>query len=123
MPSAPYDQIRALYAQDPTLAMTWEELVGWHLADPLAYVIKEPEFFVMGRAVPKAARPEDIRDLRVRFPVEQCDAWHCFAFAGDMRKGFRALPYNLPWICWERYTSKEKELQFVSTASIRRHVT
>lgn len=101
--------------------MSWEELVGWHLADPFAYVIKTPDYFIMGRAVIKGASSEDIRDLRVRFDPAKCDAWFLYAFAGNMSKAWAALPFHLPWLAWERFGVSEKELRFIPTASIHRH--
>lgn len=116
----PYEKIRALYLKADGGGMTWEELVGWHLADPLAYVVKTPDYFVMGRAVTKGASAEDIRDLRVRFPVDKCDAWFLYAFAGDMGKAWAALPFRLPWLAFERIGATEKELRFISADAIQR---
>jgi hypothetical protein len=120
----PYAQIRALY-QRRSLALTWEQLVGWHLADPLAYVIKEPDFFIMGRAVRKDASPDDIRDLRIRFE-RGCDAWFIYAFAGDMGRALDALlakSHTYRFIAFERFDREEKELHFMETARIREKLT
>jgi len=116
---SPYDQIRGAYCEQREEGMlTWEELVGWHLGDPCGYVIKRPDFFVMGRAVIKAAGA-NVTDLRVRFEPSKCDAWFLYGFAGSMQAGLAALPFELPWLAWERYGDPLKELRFVSTASIR----
>jgi hypothetical protein len=127
MPIAPYEPIRDAYVLHcgPD-EMTWEELVGWHLANPLAYVIKQPDFFVMGRAVIKAASPEDIRDLRISFPVESCDAWFLYAFAGNMEKAVAALSdktHEMRWFAWERFGSTEKELRWHESKRIRQQLT
>lgn len=122
--STPYEQIRLAYLKQVGTGMTWEELVGWHLADPHAYVVKEPDFFIMGRAVIKAASTEDIRDLRVSFPPDKCDAWFLYAFAGDMGKALDALltkAHRYGWVAWERFGDPEKELRFVRAASVRKH--
>lgn len=119
--STPYEDIRGAYLKQGGGGMTWEELVGWHLADPFAYVVKTPEYFIMGRAVNKSANVDDIRDLRVRFAPQNCDAWFLYAFSGDMKKAWAALPYELPWLAWERFGDPEKELRFISAASIHRH--
>lgn len=116
---SPYEKIRAAYLKQGE-GMTWEELVGWHLADPLAYVVKTPDYFIMGRAVIRGASAEDIRDLRVRFPQQKCDAWFLYAFAGDMSKAWAALPYKLPWLAWERFGDPEKELRYISSEVIHR---
>lgn len=118
--STPYDQIRAAYLKHGE-GMTWEELVGWHLTNPLAYVVKTPDYFVMGRAVIKEASRTDILDLRVTFQPGSCNAWFLYAFAGDMQKAWAALPYELPWLAWERYGDAEMELRFLSAAQIKRH--
>lgn len=118
----PYLQMRALYIEHHRPGeMTWEELVGWHLADPLAHIVKAPTFFVMGRAVSSAAPPAMIRDLTFLFSPGECDAWHLWAFAGDMNKAWRALPHELPFLAWERIGDPGKELRFISAAAIHRH--
>lgn len=60
----------------------WEMLVGFHLADPSCHLVKGPEFFVMGRAVDKLAKPEEIRDPTHAFKHDECIAWFLYAFAG-----------------------------------------
>ena len=124
---SPYEKIRATYllhcGPDD---MTWEELVGWHLADPRAYVIKEPDFFIMGRAVHKDAPAADIRDLRVCFPPDRCNAWFLYAFAGDMEKAINVLldkTHAHPWLAWERYGSTSKELTWHQSSRIRDQLT
>lgn len=123
--TVPYAKIRALYCSQKQL-MTWEQLVGWHLAHPLAYVIKEPSFFIMGRAVSKDSPAEDIRDLRLIFPPEICDAWFIYAFAGDMGRALDALmakSHAHRWIAFERFDREEKELRWMETARIREKLT
>jgi hypothetical protein len=124
MSLAPYDSIRALYVAE-NLPLSWEELVGWHLADPLGYVIKEPDFFIMGRAVVKSAGEDNIRDFRVRFPAASCDAWFLYAFAGDMTKAMDRLidkTHHREWIAWERFNRTDKCLSWHKTARIRQQL-
>lgn len=124
MKAAPYDQIRALYV-GAKLAMSWEELVGWHLADPLGYVIKEPAFFIMGRAVVKSAGEANIRDFRIRFEPGQCDAWFLYAFAGDMEQALARLldkTHQREWMAWERFARSDNSLSWHKTARIRQQL-
>lgn len=117
---SPYERIRDTYqANRDSNGMTWEELVGWHLANPSAYVIKAPDYFVMGRAVLKLGG-DLCRDLTFHFKPEECDTWFLYAFAGNMSKAWAALPHELPWLAWERFGDPEKELRFHRSASLRR---
>lgn len=103
--------------------MTWEELVGWHLGNPLAVVFKDKDYFVMGRGVSRHAAPEVIRDLTHGFYPAQCDAWFLFAFAGDMAKAVRLHLHGYAWVGWERYGSTEKELHWYLCARIREQLS
>jgi hypothetical protein len=114
----PYDELRALYTAQP-MPMTWEEIVGWHLACPNAEFHKGADFVVMGRPVVKAAGAF-ARDLLMHFPAHLCDAWYVFAMAGNMRRAVASMPYELPWIAFERFGRPEKDLRFIATASLRR---
>lgn len=121
MTGTPYDQIRAAHIRHAGPgSMTWEELVGWHLANPFGHVVKHPEFFVMGRAVRKNASDAQILDLTHEFAPIECDAWFLYAFAGDMKKAWAALPFYLPWLCWQRIASAGNDLHWVTTESIRK---
>lgn len=118
--SAPYLAIRALYIQHKRPEwVAWEDLVGFHLATPECYVLKGDGYFAMGRAVQKSATFDEIHDLTRHFPRSQCDAWHVWAFAGDMAKCISNLPYHLPWICLVRFGDEENELRFISTVHMR----
>lgn len=117
----PYDRIRAAYIANANPAgVTWEELVGFHLASPECYIIKHPDFFVLARAVDKRAPAAAIHDLTHEFAPDDRNTWHLWAFAGDMAKCLASMPYELPWVAWERYAPSQNDLRFVSTTSIRR---
>lgn len=119
--SFPYDEIRSAYiAHTDPAAMSWEALVGWHLANPRGHVIKDPSFFVMARAVDLNAGEEAVLDLTHDFDPQFCDAWFLYAFAGDKQKAWRALPFELPWLCFQRLCSPGNELHYLRTRSIRR---
>ncbi len=127
MALTPYEEIRAKYClHSGPDDMSWEELVGWHLANPLAYVIKEPDFFVMCRGVVHAAPIETIRNLTSLFPVEQCDAWYIYAFAGDLGKVASVLSdkfHAYPWIGWERFEHEGNTLNWHQCNRIRKQLT
>jgi hypothetical protein len=118
----PYLEIRKKYVEDgdATIHLSWEELVGFHLANKSCYVIKGPDFFVMGRAVCKEADPIHIRDLTYVFEKEDCNAWFLYAFSGDMAKAFRAIPYELPWLAWDRFHDQHGDMRFMPIKTVRR---
>lgn len=116
--STPYLTVRENYLKFWKAGMmTWEEQVGWYLAEDGGHVQKTPNYFVMGRAVVKETGSM-CRDLRVRFPVPQCNCWYIAFFCGDKRTVFNALPYHLPWLCWQRFEDADKDLHFLPTSRI-----
>lgn len=118
---SPYEKIRALYIErTPAGRMTWEELVGYMLASSDCYVFKSPEFFIMGRAVPRSAPRIQIEDLTHKFEKADCDAWHIWGIWGDIPKALKAMPYELPWCAVDRH-GVQSDLRFIPMASIRRH--
>lgn len=117
----PYLEIRNKYISDfGEQLLTWEELVGFHLADKHCYVMKGPDYFVMGRAITRSASAERIRDLTAEFPAEECDTWFLYAFAGNMTKALNALPYDLPWMAWDRFNDPDGDMRFMPLSAIRR---
>lgn len=71
------------------------------------FVYATPFFFVMGRAV---ARVEG-------GPV---DAWFIEAMAGDTQRAWSILPWELPWIGFQRFDS---DLRFYPIGTLRRLTT
>lgn len=115
----PYLEIRKKYLEQPSdLLLSWEELVGFHLANESCYLIKGPSFFVMGRPVNRSAGPTLIRDLTYAFAAEECDAWFLYAFAGDMQQALAWVPYDLPFMAWDR--SCDEQMRFIPLATVRR---
>lgn len=94
----PFDQVSDLYGQYEC-ARTFDEDICAHLET--GYVVATPEYFLMGRAVDRWADPELITNPWHAFPADQQNAWLCYAFAGDMRRLFDAIP-PLPWAGWQR---------------------
>lgn len=99
-------------------AVTWEELVGWYLAEDNAYVHKTPEYFIMGRPVMRAAG-DACANFTARFALNQCDTWFIGAFAGRWDKAWQSLPYQLPFLGWQRLHSIEDTVHFMPTERIR----
>ena len=73
------------------------------LAEHLTHgiVVSTPTAFVMGRAVSLENR-DNVLDLSYHFLPGECDAWFVWLAAGDMREFFRACPYPLPHISYQR---------------------
>ena len=88
----PLDRIAVEYAQK-----------GHDFAEALernyreGFVFSTPDFFIMGR--------------------EREGSWFIEAFAGDMAKAWSILPYELPFISFERF---DNSLRFVSLSVLRR---
>lgn len=99
-------------------ACTFEELVGWYLAADHGYVHKTPDYFIMGRPVIRAAG-DACADLTARFAISQCDTWFIAAFAGRWDTAWRSLPYQLPFLGWQRLHERENTLHFLPTERIR----
>ena len=66
------------------------------------YVIATPSVFLMARPVPVSADPADILNPYMTWPRTQCDAWHIWLAAGDMREFPKHLPWMTKWVCFER---------------------
>ena len=61
-----------------------------------------PDYFAMGRPVPRGAAASDILDPWTEFAEEDCDAWLIYLAAGRLTELKAQLPFPLPWIGWER---------------------
>ncbi len=107
----PFDQARAVYRKE-RCRRTFEEDLHAHLVG--GFVFSTPDFFVMGRPVVSVAPPIAITDPRVSFARSDC--WHVFLLAGDIRKAWGIVPYDLPMMSFER----KNELRFYPMTVIRR---
>ena len=74
----PLDQVRALYT--PDYHGTFEEDLEYYLR--YGYVVSMPTFFCMAEQID--------------------DAWHIYAYAGDMSGIFKHAPYPLPFVTFDR---------------------
>lgn len=103
---SPYQKIRQKYVDTPQ-EEAFEFYVEWHHKH--AFVFSTPNFFIMGR--PVIMRIFDPKRLDL-FSPSKADAWFIHAMAGDIPRVWSVLPWELPFIGWERTRSKETELQF-----------
>jgi hypothetical protein len=66
------------------------------------FVFSTPRYFVMGRPVVRSAPAHLILDPTHVFPATQADCWHVWLLAGDVGKAWGVLPWELPWMSFER---------------------
>jgi hypothetical protein len=109
---APVDLARHVYKSEPCVR-TFEQDLNWHLEH--GFVFSRPDFFVMGRPVVHTA-PAIYIVGQHRFPSAVCDCWHVYLMAGNVGRAWSMLPWDLPWVSFER----ENVLRFHPLASIRR---
>ncbi len=109
----PYEQAMAVYKSEPC-ARTFEADLALHLE--FGFVFNTPEFFIMGRPVKKDAPHGLILDSSYAFVRRECDCWHIHLAAGNLEQAWQILPWQLPWLCFER----KNELRFVPADRIQR---
>lgn len=112
----PYVRIREAY-RCAEHEKSWRSWLNWHHLH--GFVFSTPDFFIMGRAVLRDSMPEQIVGKHV-FKSEECDCWHIFAMSGDMGKAWSILPWELPWLAWERVQGGKRDLRFYRTDDVRR---
>jgi hypothetical protein len=95
----PIEKAMEVYAREPCARPFAEDLEA-HLLN--GYVIATPNVFLMARPVPVTADSVDILNPHVTWPKHQCDAWHIWLAAGDMREFVKHLPWPTKWVCFER---------------------
>lgn len=95
----PIDRARLVYEQEPC-ARTFEQDLGLHLAYHVVH--SDNTLFLMGRAVPRNAPLELIRDPEHIFSPGECDCWWVYLAAGEVNSFLYYMPYPLPWLGWER---------------------
>lgn len=80
------------------------------------YTLVTATCIAAARPVRKDAREADVLNPSVVFP-EGRDAWLVWIVAGDIREAIAALPYELPWIGWQ----KKNRLRWHRLADFRLH--
>lgn len=110
-----YERILEDYARRPRPhPLAWYE--ERYKREGFLYVT--PAFYIMGRPVRKYAEIEQITDDACMFDFETCDTWYIAEAAGEIRQAWRVLPWELPWICFQR--NREQDLQFYETRRLMR---
>jgi hypothetical protein len=108
---SPYERIKQLYDDKPEQD-SFDHYVAMHMRT--GFVFSTPEFFIMGTPRIKDSLQGDCHDAS-----QPPDTWFIFAMAGDTSKAWSILPYELPYIAWERDRPHGKELHIYPTARIR----
>ena len=114
---SPYSKIKRQYEihPKPEPFLYW---VDWY--HDHGFVFSRPDFFVMGRPVPRNAPPGMILDDRELFHGLICDAWYLMAAAGNTARMWNVVPWELPWFCWTRIHDPLSELQFCAAERLKR---
>lgn len=113
----PHQQIALLYLKHPQL-QSFDWYKSWH-ADH-GFVFATPDYFIMGRHVCRAASQAEIAEPTRLFTKEESDCWYVHAMAGDMSAAWDMLPWELPWMAFERLREGRLELQVVELSRMRR---
>jgi len=113
---SPYEQMEKWYAEHPD-----GDKFGQYCDyfSRYEYLFSTPDYFVMIRAVVRAAGLSAFLDLSIEFPREMQDTWFVYAFAGDLSKVWDILPRELPWVAFEREHAGKRELTFVELSRVR----
>jgi hypothetical protein len=114
---SPYETIAQKYFDHPQEA-PFGDYVEWFLRN--GYVISNPEYFVMGKNCRRLAPVEHICDCTHVFDEQDSDCWYVFAMAGNLQQCIANMPYELPWIAFERLIDNKRDLRFYETADIKR---
>lgn len=96
----PIEQLAALYDSQET-ERSLESDIELFLYN--GYVISTPRYIVMGKAIFKGWPDDLVRDPKaVASPIEDCDAWYVYAYAGSHLDFLSFMPYELPFVAWHR---------------------
>lgn len=114
---SPFERIESEYRRRPRAEPFLYYVRLYHA---WGFVFSRPDFFVMGRPVPRHAPAEAILDDHERFTGIQCDCWYLMAAAGNTARMWQVVPWELPHFCWTRLTDPISELRFVETERLQR---
>lgn len=93
-------QLRDLYGSSYAVR-SWREDVSLHLKH--GYLIKTPEYIVMGKAVVRWMSDEELRDPRIKCPEGVTpDAWYVYLYCGTACNFLSFEPYPLDYVGWHR---------------------
>lgn len=111
---SPVELAAQVYQREPC-ARTFKEDLEAHLLH--GWVVSTPTAFAMGRIVDSKAEIEDLVNPWVTF--ELGDTWLIYLTAGNLREALDFLPFELPYIAWE----KRNVLRLHSLAALRRKLS
>lgn len=112
---SPYETIAQKYTDEPE-DCPFDHYLRFHLKS--GFVHSTPDFFVM--AIP-VCREELKQGLRIPCDYGP-DCWYISAMAGNMAKAWELIPYELPFIAFDRGASDKKELHILPFGRIKQHV-
>lgn len=113
--NTPQEAIRRAYAQRPE-AQSFDWYLDWHIQH--GFVHSTPAYFIMGFAVDSAALKAGALPMDAyRTPG---DCWYVFAMAGDTKRAWEILPWELPFLAWHRDRDGGKDLHIHPLTQIRR---
>jgi hypothetical protein len=95
----PILEAAGVYQREPC-RRTFQQDLDIHLTT--GYVVSTPEYFIMARPVNSGAPQEDVVNPMHIFDNSECDCWHIYLMAGDMKK------------CWDKCPDDLKDLPLVS---------
>lgn len=115
--TSPYERLEAEYRKHPSPEpfVYYVRLYAAH-----GFVFARPDFFAMGRSVPRNAPAGMILDDEERFHGVECDCWYIRDAAGNMARIWQIVPWPLPWVCWRRINDPLAELTFVKIETLKR---
>ena len=111
--NCPFDEARAVYA-DGKSPRSFEHDLVLHLEH--GFVFSTPAYFVMGRPVKSSAPEYAILNPCVNWPRAECDCWHVYLCAGDIKRAFGVMPWPLPCVSYER----DGKLRFLTMEQVIR---
>jgi hypothetical protein len=111
----PLEKAMDVYRREPCFR-TFDADLALHLDN--GHVFSTPDYFIMGRPVPRDARHDLITDPAITFPDSLTDCWHIYLFAGNIVKAWEVLQEVrwLPWFSFER----RNDLRFYRASTMQR---
>lgn len=105
-------QAQIMYDQCGHPSMTAE--LTKYLAHGCVFVTPEIYFVLKPVSRNSEVKPAD------QWNVEKPDAWYIHAIIGNVKKAISLIPYELPWVGWERGLKKRKLKWFNMQSLLRR---
>ena len=92
--------LRELY-RSSNATRTPEEDIALHLAH--GYLIKTPDYIVMGKAVVRWMSDEELRNPAIKMPESiMPDAWYVYCMVGAACNFLSFEPFHLEYVGWHR---------------------